>query len=152
MHMVRSAAKTVEEFLDELPEDRRTLISEMRKLIRKHLPKGYQESVNWGMLAYEVPLSTYPDTYNQQPICYAALASQKHYCALYLMGVYGSPERSQKLKDAFAAEGKKPDMGKSCIRFKSLSDLPLKTIGELIAGVPPEKMIAMHEAAHRRKR
>ena len=152
MHMVRSAAKTVRQFLDELPEERRSAIEQMRKLIRKHLPKGYQESVNWGMLAYEVPLSTYPDTYNKHPLCFVALAAQKNHCSLYLMGVYGDPERSQKLKDAFAKEGKKADVGKSCIRFQTPADLPLQTIGELIADVPPERMIAIHEAGHPAKK
>ncbi len=149
MHMVRSAAKTAEEYLDELPEERREVLTELRKLIRKHLPKGYAESVNYGMLMYEVPLATFPDTYNGQPLCYVALASHKRYCSLYLMGAYGDPAQVETLRAAFAKAGKKLDMGKSCVRFKTLEDLPLPTIGKLIAAVPPAKMIAMHSGVRR---
>jgi Domain of unknown function (DU1801). len=148
MHMARSAAKTVEEFLEALPEERRPMLAELRKLIRKHLPKGYTESVGYGMLMYAIPLATFPDTYNGQPLCYIALASHKHYCSLYLMGAYGDPAQVETLRAAFAKAGKKMDMGKSCLRFKSLDDLPLPAIAKLIAEIPPKKFIAMHDAVH----
>ena len=148
MHMARSTAKTVEQFLDELPEDRREVVKEMRKLIRKHLPKGYEESINWGMLSYGIPLERYPDTYNGQPLGYVALAPQKNYYAIYLMGPYMDPAQRETLKAAFAKEGKKMDMGKSCLRFKSPSDLPLPALGKLIAAMPPERYIELYEEAH----
>ncbi|HEX8411227.1 MAG TPA: DUF1801 domain-containing protein [Thermoanaerobaculia bacterium] len=146
--MVRSAAKSVDEYLSELPEDRREVVATVRKLIRKNLPKGYEESVNWGMLSYEIPLSRYPDTYNKQPIGYVALAAQKNNYALYLMSAYTDPAQTQALEDAFASAGKKMDMGKSCLLFKKLDDLPLDAIGQFIAATPPEKLIEHHEAAH----
>ncbi|HUR82691.1 MAG TPA: DUF1801 domain-containing protein [Thermoanaerobaculia bacterium] len=150
--MTRSAATTVEQFLDELPDDRRTVITEMRKLIRKHLPKGYAESVSSGMLTYCIPLSRYPDTYNKQPLGIAALAAQKNYYALYLMGAYMNPSLTAELKAAFDAAGKRMDMGKSCLRFKSLDDLPLAAVGKVLAAVPPEKLIEAHESVQRKKR
>jgi len=152
MHMVISAAKTPDEYLDELPEERREMLTEMRRLIRKHLPKGYAESVAYGMLMYAVPLAKFPDTYNGQPLCYVALASHKHYCSLYLMGAYADPAQVETLRAAFAKAGKKMDMGKSCLRFKSLGDLPLPALGKIIASTPAEKLIAMHDAAHAKKR
>ena len=152
MHMARTTANTAEEFLNELPAERKTMLTEMRRLIRKHLPKGYAESVSYGMLTYCVPLSTFPDTYNGQPLGYLALASQKNYCSLYLMGVYGDPAQLETLRAAFAKAGKKMDMGKSCLRFKSLDDLPLPALGKIIESTPPEKMIAMHEKVHAEKK
>ena len=150
--MVRSPAATVDAYLAELPEERRAVIAGVRTLIRKHLPKGYEESVNWGMLCYQIPLARYPDTYNGQPLGYVALASQKNYCALYLMAVYMNPARMKALQEAFAKSGKKLDMGKSCLRFRTLDDLPLDAIGELIASTPPEQFIAMNESVHSPKK
>ena len=144
--MVRSAATSVEEYLSGLPEDRRTVIAEMRKLIRKHLPKGYDEAVSFGMLCWCIPLSRYPDTYNGQPLGYVSLASQKSYYALYLMSAYADAGQAAALKDAFQKAGKKMDMGKSCLRFKKLEDLELDAIGRLIAATPPDKFIEIYEA------
>lgn len=146
--MVRSAATSVDEYLSELPEDRREVVATVRKLIRKSLPKGYEESVNWGMLSYEIPLSRYPDTYNKQPIAYVALAAQKNHYALYLMSAYMDPARNEALKEAFARAGKKMDMGKSCLIFRKLDELPLDAIGTFISATPPEKLIEHYEAAH----
>lgn len=146
--MVRSAAKTVDEYLAGLPDDRREVVSEVRKLIRKHLPKGYEEAVNFGMLCYQIPLAKYPDTYNGQPLGYVALASQKNYCALYLMTPYMDPAQADELKAAFDKAGKKMDMGKSCLRFKTTDDLPLPALGKIIASTPPAQYIEMHEAVH----
>jgi uncharacterized protein YdhG (YjbR/CyaY superfamily) len=145
--MVRSAAQSVEEYLAGLPEERRAVIAELRKLIRKHLPKGYQESVSFGMLSYCVPLARYPDTYNGQPLGYVALASQKNYFALYLMGAYMDPVQAAALKDAFEKAGKKFDMGKSCLRFRKLDDLPLDAVSSFIASTPVETFIGMYESS-----
>jgi hypothetical protein len=146
--MPRSSAGTVAEYLKELPEERRKVVAALRKLILKNLPKGYQESVNWGMISYEVPLSRYPDTYNGQPLSYAALAAQKNYFALYLMNAYGQADF---LRSEFKKAGKKLDMGKSCIRFTSLDDLPLPAIGKVIASTPVDTYVAFHEKSRRSK-
>lgn len=145
--MVSSAAKTVDEYLAQLPDDRREVVAEVRKLIRKHLPKGYVEAVNWGMLCYEIPLEKYPDTYNGQPLGYVALAAQKNYCALYLPTPYIDPAQAEALKEAFEKAGKKMDMGKTCLRFKTTDDLPMPALGKLIASTPPAEYIGMYEAA-----
>ncbi len=146
--MVSSKAPTVAAYLKELPAERRAVVSAVRKVIRANLPKGYIENMNWGMISYEIPLARYPKTYNGEPLMIAALAAQKNNFAVYLMGVSGGKGLEKLLRDAFAAMGKKPNMGKSCIRFQRLEDIPLGTIGEIIATVPVEKRIAIDEAAH----
>ena len=143
--MVRSSAQSVDAYLAELPEDRRAVVTELRELIRKHLPKGYDEAVNWGMLCYHIPLERYPDTYNGQPLGYVALASQKNHYALYLTGAYMDPAQEKMLADGFAKAGKKLDMGKSCLRFRKLEDLPMDVLAKVIAATPPEKYIAAYE-------
>lgn len=122
-------------------------MTELRKLIRKNLPKGYDEAVNWGMLCYQIPLDRYPDTYNGQPLGYVALASQKNYCSLYLTGAYIDPEQEAALKEGFAMAGKKLDMGKSCLRFRKLDDLALDVVAKVIASTPPDKYIEQYEKA-----
>jgi uncharacterized protein YdhG (YjbR/CyaY superfamily) len=145
--MVKSAAKNVDQYLAELPEERRGVMTALRKLIRKNLPKGYVETMNWGMICYEIPLAQYPDTYNGQPLAYVALAAQKHKYSLYMTGAYGSQEKDAELRAAFEAAGKKLDMGKSCIRFNSLDDLELNAIAKAIASTPPKQFIELYEAA-----
>jgi hypothetical protein len=103
--------------------------------------------MNWGMITYEIPLETYPDTYNGQPLVYMALAAQKNHCALYLMCVYQDSERETWLKNQFKEAGKKLDMGKSCLRFRRLEDLPLEAIAELVRSVTPERFIEQYESA-----
>ncbi len=149
--MVDKRAATVKEYLAWLPEDRRKVISKVRSVIRKHLPKGYEEKVTYGIISYQVPLKTLPDTYNGQPLCYAGLAAQKNHNALYLMAAYGDAKQRAELEQAFKTAGKKLDMGKACVRFKSADDLPLPAIGKLIAAVPPAKYIATYEASRKRK-
>jgi hypothetical protein len=144
--MATSKAATVEEYLQELPEDRRAVVSAVRDMVLRTLPDGYQESMAFGMIGYGIPLERYPDTYNKQPLAYAAIAAQKSYYALYLMSAYAG-EQEQALRDAFQAAGKKLDMGKSCIRFKTLDDLPLDALGRIIAATPPDAYIAQYEAA-----
>lgn len=143
-------AKTVQEYLESLPEDRQQAISTVRDVILKNLPKGYQETMNWGMISYEVPLTDYPDTYNKQPMMYAALASQKNHMAVYMMGLYmDSPLRNGFVTD-YTATGKKLDMGGACIRFKKLENLPLEVIGEYIAKVPADKLVAIAKSVKRK--
>lgn len=148
--MARSKASTVEEYLEELPAGKREVVEGVRATILANLPPGYAETMSWGMITYEVPLETYPDTYNGQPLGYLALAAQKNYCSLYMMGVYGDPEQEARLQEGFERAGKKLDMGKSCVRFRELDDLPLDVIGELVASTPPEGMIALYEKSRKR--
>ncbi len=148
--MKGSNAETVEEYLNELPADRRQALEEMRALILDNLPDGYVERMNWGMIAYEVPLDRFAETYNGHPLTYLMLAAQKNHFSLYMMGVYGDPEQEARLKQAYEDAGKKIDMGKSCVRFKSLDDLPEAMIAELIAATQVEDMIAIHNRAHKK--
>jgi len=145
--MVQSKATTVAAYLASLDPERRRVIAAVRKTIRAHLPKGYVESMNWGMIAYEIPLSRYPDTYNGQPLMFLALAAQKNNYALYVTSVYGDPRLRAQMQAAFKDAGLELDMGKSCIRFKSLDQLPLDAIGPIIAQVPVEAYIKRYEAA-----
>ena len=150
--MARSAAQTVAEYLKSLPSEQRSVVSAVRDLIRRRLPRGYEETMNWGMITYELPLARYPDTYNGQPLAYASLAAQKNNYALYLMGGYSDPAVRTALEAGFKKAGKKLDMGKSCLRFRSLDDLPQDVIGHAIASTPPTKLIALYEQAHPKKK
>ena len=151
---MRSNASTVDEYLSELPADRRAAIATVRQTILENLPEGYEESMNWGMIAYEVPLGAYPDTYNGQPLMYAALASQKNHMAVYLSGIYMSDDARSEFEAAYRATGKRLDVGKSCVRFKKLDDLPLELIGKCIASEDMQSFVARCEQATlgRRKR
>jgi len=144
--MVSSKAATVKEYLAELPAERRAVIATVRRVILKNLPSGYQEVMRWGMINYEIPLKNYSETHNGQPLGYAALAAQKNNYSLYLMTVYGDGGLAAWFKEEFKKAGKKLNMGKSCVRFKKLDDIPLDVIGKLIAKVPSEKYIAIYEA------
>jgi uncharacterized protein YdhG (YjbR/CyaY superfamily) len=142
---MQSKATTVKEYLAELTEERRKAISAVRTKIRKRLPKGYEEAMNWGMITYQVPLKTYPDTYNGQPLMYAALASQKSHMAVYLMGIYISEGTRQEFEAKYKATGKRFDAGKSCVRFRKLDDLPLDLIGDAIASMQVDELIEAYE-------
>jgi len=145
--MVRSRATSVAAYLQELPPERREVVAAVRKIVRKHLPEGYVEAMNWGMISYEIPLSRYPDTYNGQPLSYVAIAAQKNYYSLYLMNVYGSSKEEGALRRAFAKAGKKLDIGKCCVRFKKLADLEMGALGNVIAATPVDELIARYEAS-----
>jgi len=147
---MQSKATTVEKYLSELPEDRRAALAAVRKVILANLDRGYEEGMQYGMIGYYVPHRVYPAGYHcnpEQPLPFAGLASQKSHMALYLMCVYGSEEEETWLRERWAKAGKKLDMGKSCIRFKKLDDLPLDVVGRLIRRVPAKKFIANYEAA-----
>jgi hypothetical protein len=149
--MATSNAASVEEYLAALPPERREVVSKVRDLVRRNLPKGYNETMSSGMISYGLPLSRYPNTYNRQPLGYVALAAQKNYYALYLMGPYMDPKQGKQLADAFKNAGKTMDMGKSCLRFKKLDDLPLDAVGRIIASTPPDDLIAHYERAHAKR-
>lgn len=142
---MHNPAKTVKEYMASLPEDRRGDIETVRKIILDNLPEGFEEFMTYGMIGYGIPLSRYPNTYNGQPIGPAALAMQKNKNSIYLMGVYGNKEIEQWFKDAYKKSGKKLDMGKSCVRFKKASDLPLDVIGKVIARVSVDDFIRNYE-------
>ena len=141
--MATSAARTAREYLDSLPEERRDAIAALRSVILDNLPAGFEEAMQYGMLSYQVPLAVYPDTYNGQAASIACLASQKGHMSLYLMGVYASPDRRRRFEQAFRKAGKRLDMGKSCVRFKRVEDLPLNVIGNTIGSISVEDYIAI---------
>lgn len=148
---MRSEAATVDEYLAGLPEERREAIGAVRDVILSNLPAGYEEAMRWGMITYEVPLATEPDTYNGQPLMYAALASQKNHMAVYLTGVYADDQARESFLDAYRATGKRLDMGKSCIRFRKLEHLPLEVIGEAVSRYPvPDFLTLVTQARSRR--
>lgn len=143
---MHSDALTVPQYIASLPPDRRTAIAAVRKVIVKNLPKGYEEVMD-GMIVYVVPFSVLPKTYNNQPFPYAGLASQKNFMALYLMSVYSDPAINTWFRKAYATSGKKLNMGKSCIRFRKLDDLPLDLISKVIAKVPMKTFVANYHKA-----
>ena len=150
--MVKSGAATVEQYLAELPADRRRSIERVRDVVLRHLPEGYQEMMTFGMIGWGIPLEAYPDTYNGQPVGYAALASQKNFMTLYLMGAYADPDDRARLEEWYAKAGKRLDMGKSCLHFRNADELPLDLIGELIAKRTPRQLIELMESARARAR
>lgn len=149
---MQSTAKTVEEYLASLPEDRKAILSKIRQEILKVLPEGYEEAINWGMICYQVPLSIFPDTYNKQPMMFVALASQKNHMAIYMMNIYARPEQADWLKAQFKVKGKKLNMGKSCIRFKKLENIVLEPILELIQNRKMEDYINYVKSARTTKK
>ncbi|NEP83780.1 MAG: DUF1801 domain-containing protein [Okeania sp. SIO3B3] len=138
---MRSSATTVADYLAELTPDQRTSLDSVRRTILDHLPAGYEEAMNGGMITYQVPLEVCPNTYNGKPLMYAALVAQKHHMSLYLMGVYSDEGDRQTFETAYQATGKRLDMGKSCVRFKKLADLPLELIGNTIAALPMNEFV-----------
>lgn len=145
---MQSKATTVEQYLKELPEDRRSAIQAVRKVILENLDDQYAEGMQYGMIGYFVPHSIYPAGYHcdpKQPLPFGGLASQKNHMSVYLMSVYGEGESS--FRKAWAKTGKKLDMGKCCVRFRKIEDLALDVIGEAVRLVPVEKYIEHYEKA-----
>lgn len=143
-------APDVAAFIAKLPVERRRELERVRRVVRAHLPAGYQETLAGRMIVYEVPPARYADTHHGRALWYAALASEKNYLSLHLMPVYGSPRLAQRLRDGFAAAGKRLDMGKACIRFRAADDLALDAVAEVVASTPLERWVAIAEAARRR--
>ncbi len=148
--MVRSAASTVDAYLRSLPEDRRAVVSAVRDVVVRYLPKGYREAMNWGMISYEIPLERYPQTYNGQPLMYASLAAQKNHFSLYLMCAYQDSKQERVLRDGFKRAGKTLDMGKSCVRFRKVEDLPLDVVGTIVGSTSPDQFIALYEEVRKK--
>jgi hypothetical protein len=146
MGLVRSEARTPEEYIESLPEDRREAIAAVPAAIIERLPEGYEEGMQYGMIGWYIPLERYPDTYNGQALAVAALASQKNHMSLYLNCVYSDAEEKDWFEGRWADTPKKLDIGKSRVRFKRLDDLPLEVVGD---AVPPEDFIAAYERSRR---
>ena len=144
---MQSKAKTAEQYLSELDDDRRQQLATVRNVVLDNLPDGYEESMQYGMITYIVPLSTLADTYNGQPLMYAALASQKRHMALYLTNVYGDESVEKWFRARYIETGKRLDMGKSCVRFRKLDDLPLELVGEVVAKTPIDEFIEVYKAS-----
>jgi uncharacterized protein YdhG (YjbR/CyaY superfamily) len=149
---MRSEATSVDEYLADLPGERRIAIETVRDTILANLPDGYEEAMNWGMITYQVPLETFPETYNGRPLMYAALASQKNHMAVYLTSVYALPGKAEEFEAAYRATGKHYDMGKSCVRFRKLDDLPLDLIGRTIAAVDLDTFVTDFEDARQARK
>ncbi len=150
--MAGSKADTPEAYLAALAPDRASLISHVRDLVNEALPGGYVERTGSGMIVWEIPASRYPDTYNGQPLmlaALAALAAQKNHNALYLICAYADADSDAALRGAYAAAGRKIDMGKSCLRFKTREGLVDEAISQVIRDTPVEKLIAGYEASRR---
>lgn len=146
---MQSKAATPEQYIDSLPAERKEAMHKIRKIILKNLPKGFEEVMSYGMLGYVVPFSIFPAGYHcdpKQPLAFMNLASQKNYIALYHMGIYGSPELLKWFTTQYKMRSKaKLDMGKSCIRFKKMEDIPFELIGELAAKITPKQWISIYE-------
>jgi uncharacterized protein YdhG (YjbR/CyaY superfamily) len=147
--MPAAKPSTVADYLAQQPPERRKELQRVRSVVKKHLPAGYQEILTSGMIAWVVPLERYPDTYNRQALWYAGLAANKGGFSLHLVNVYGSPPLEKKLRDGFAAAGKKLDMGKACIRFKRAEDLALDAVAEVVAATPLDRYVAAAQARRR---
>lgn len=147
--MVSSDARTVDDYLAELPLDRREAIAAVRQVLLENLPSGFEETMQYGMISYVVPLERYPVTYNRQPLGLAALTSQKNYISLYLMNIYSHSESESWFVKRWTASGKKLNKGKSCIRFKSLRDVPLDVVGEAISRTSLEEFIESYERSRK---
>ncbi len=146
---MQSKATTVEQYLAELPADRQKAMMELRKVIKKNLPKGFKEGMGYGNMGYVVPHSKYPAGYHcdpKQPLPFMGFASQKNFIAVYHMGVYADPKLYKWFVGEYAKVGVgKLDMGKSCIRFKNPDKIPYQLIGELASKITPDEWIAMYE-------
>lgn len=143
---MQSKAKTVAQYMKELPPDRREAVAAVRKVILDNLPKGYEEIMNYGMIGYVVPKSIYPAGYHcdsSLPLPFAGLASQKNYMSVYLM-IYG--ENADWFRKEYEKTGKKMDLGVCCVRFKKLQDLPLDLVGRVVKKISVSDFIEMYES------
>ncbi|MEA5406023.1 DUF1801 domain-containing protein [Arcicella sp. DC2W] len=151
---MQSNAQTPDQYLDELPEDRKIAISNLRKVILENLPEGFQETMSYGMIGYVVPHSLYPSGYHctpNLPLPFLSIASQKNFIAVYHMLVYSEPTINEWFVNEFPKHSKaKLDMGKSCIRFKKLDQIPFELIGELASKVTVDEWIKIYEAQLKR--
>lgn len=146
---MKSAASTVSDYLNEIPENRKAIMHQLRDVIANNLPKGFEEGMSYGMIAYVVPLTVYPAGYHcnpQQPLPFLNLACQKNFVAVYHMGLFADNNlMSWFLNEYLMVNNTKLDMGKSCIRFKNIDTIPLELIGNLAAKLSVEQWIKLYE-------
>ena len=149
-----STANTADEYINSLPEDRKPIMDELRKVIIQNLPKGFEEAISYGMLSYIVPHSIYPAGYHcdtKQALPFLSIASQKNFIAIYHMGIYADQELLNWFVEEYPKHSKaKLDMGKSCIRFKKMEDIPYELIGQLAAKMTPQDWISLYEDKFKR--
>lgn len=149
-----SDAKTLVEYLEQIPEEQKSVVVKLQKTIKKHLPKGFKEIMNYGMIGYVVPHSIYPDGYHcdpKLPLPFMALAAQKKFVAFYHMGIYADPKLLKWFTEAYAKEvPSKLDMGKSCMRFKKNAVVPYELIGELVQKMTTEDWIKLYEKNYKK--
>ncbi len=143
--MAHSNETTVEGYISSLPEDKAEVISKLRKMILEVIPDGIEENMNWGMISYEVPLGIYPNTYNDKPLSYAALASQKNHFSIYSTNLYMNEKYMPSLIEAYKKIGSKPNMGKSCIRFTKIENIPIDEILRIIGDSSLDEFIKGYE-------
>jgi hypothetical protein len=153
---MQSKATTPDAYFDEIPEERKAVFKKLRAAIKKNLPKGFKEEMNYGMIGYVVPHSKYPAGYlcdPKMPLPFLGIASQKNFIAVYHMGIYSMPDLHKWFVAAHAkASPKKLDMGKSCIRYKKPDDIPLELIGELATKITPDEWIAWYEKSFKNRK
>lgn len=146
---MQATATTPEEYIENLPEERRAPMQQLRETIRQHLPAGFEERIIYGMLGYVVPFSTYPAGYHcdtSLPLSFLSIASQKNFIAVYHMGIYSDESLFKWFTDEYPKHSKrKLDMGKSCIRFKKMEEIPYELIGELATKMTPEEWVTLCE-------
>ncbi len=142
--MVSSSATSVDSYLAELTPERSRDVAKLRELCLNHLPAGLEEAMNWGMISYQVPFSTVEQTYNSQPLLFAAIASQKQYISLYLMSIYAFDEAREKFESDWRASGMKLNVGKACIRFRNLDSAPLDVIQRALGQVTVEEYVSRY--------
>lgn len=147
--MVYSTAESIEQYISGLPEPRKTEITQLLALIRENLPDGFNEDMAWGMIVFQVPMEVSGPTYNKQPLMAVALASQKNHISLYLTSIYASQELTDEFHNRWHKSGKKLDMGKSCLRFRSLEQADLETLGWAVSLLNPEKFTQMYLEARK---
>ncbi len=143
--MVSSRAKTVNQYIDELPVERKEIVKKLRSSIRKNLPSGYKEVMEFGMICYVIPLEKYPNTYNKKPLVYCALASQKQYVSLYLSCVYVDKKTRIEFEQSYQKSDKKLNAGASCIRFKTMQEIPFEVVNKAIRKFSVKQFIDIYE-------
>lgn len=153
---MQSSAKSPAQYMAELPEERKEAMTKLRNTILENLPKGFEEEMGYGNLGYVVPHSLYPSGYHctpNLPLPFMGIASQKNFIAFYHMGIYANEDLMnwfvQTYKDKYSY---KLDMGKSCIRFKKIEQIPFDILGELVQKVTPEDWISTYESKFKRSK
>ena len=149
--MTKRPALTVSQWLASVPAERKDAINAVRDVVNEHLPKGYEETVDWGMLAWVVPLATLPTTHNGHPLMLAALGAHTKRMTIYLMSVYGDAKMKRDFETAYKKTGKKLDMGGSCVHFKTLDDLPLDVVGNTIARVSVDEYVTRYQQSRTKR-